>query len=63
MKELEEGEYYRINNTKKILYWNGTLWMKPVKDNRGNIGTWLANLDKQPKNIKNVEKVDFNDLK
>lgn len=57
---LEEGEYYRINGTKKILYWNGTQWMKPIKDNQKRYGTWNSYLDKQPTNIKTVELVDIN---
>lgn len=59
---LEEGEYYRINNTKKILYWNGSEWMKPAKDVRGSLGTFVQHLDKQPKNIKSVEKVNINKI-
>ena len=31
-QELKAGGYYRINKTKKILYWDGDKWMKPVKD-------------------------------
>ena len=46
--ELEVG-YYIINETKRILYWDGEKWMKPVKDQQGRLGTWLCQLDKQPK--------------
>ena len=28
---LETGNYYRINGTKKKLYWDGEKWMKPQK--------------------------------
>ena len=58
LTKLEIGEYYRINGTKKILYWDGEKWMKPQKDNRGNYGTYNAHLEKQPTNIKSVELVD-----
>ena len=57
--KLESWGYYRINGTKKILYWDGEKWMKPQKDNRGNYGTYNAHLDKQPTNIKSVELVDI----
>ena len=59
LSKLELGEYYRINGTKKILYWDGERWMKPQKDNRGNYGTYNSHLDKQPTNIKSVELVDI----
>jgi len=59
LSKLEIGEYYRINGTKKILYWDGEKWMKPVKDMRKNYGTYNAHLDKQPTNIKSVELVDI----
>mgnify|MGYP003419805972 FL=1 len=59
LNKLEIGEYYRINGTKKILYWGGEKWMKPQKDNRGNYGTYNSHLDKQPTNIKHVELVDI----
>lgn len=58
---LEEGEYYRINNTNKVLYWNGTEWMNPVKDAQKRLGTYVAKLDKQPL-IKSVEAVTPKDL-
>lgn len=56
---LVDGEYYRINGTKKILYWDGSQWMKPVKDQQKRYGTWNTHLDKQPTNIKSVELVDI----
>ncbi len=56
MTELEEG-YYQINNTKKILYWDGEKWMKPKKDVRGNYGGWIEPLEKQPK-IKSTTPVE-----
>lgn len=58
MENLELGEYYRINGTKKILYWDGNKWMKPVKDIRGCYGSYICDLEKQPK-VKKVEKVSF----
>jgi hypothetical protein len=58
---LVDGEYYRINGTKKILYWDGMKWMKPVKDQQKRFGTWNTHLDKQPTNIKSVELVDIDD--
>ena len=33
--ELETGNYYVINNTKRVLYWNGEEWMKCIKDRQG----------------------------
>ena len=54
---LIDGEYYRINGTKKILYWDGSKWMKPVKDHQKRYGTWNGYLDKQPTNIKSVKLV------
>jgi hypothetical protein len=62
LTQLEQGEYYRINNTKKILYWDGSQWMKPAKDIRGNLGVYIQHLDKQPNNIKSVEKIDINKI-
>lgn len=58
---LIDGEYYRINGTKKILYWDGEKWMKPVKDHQKRYGTWNCYLDKQPK-VKSVELVNINKL-
>lgn len=57
---LVDGDYYRINGKKKVLYWDGHKWMKPQKDHQGRLGTWLAPLDKQPTNIKSVELVNIN---
>jgi hypothetical protein len=56
---LVDGEYYRINGTKKILYWDGSKWMKPEKDQQKRYGAWSSYLDKQPTNIKFVELVDI----
>jgi hypothetical protein len=56
---LEDGEYYRINGTKNILYWDGSKWMKPEKDQQKRYGAWNSHLDKQPTNIKFVELVDI----
>ena len=50
---MGEG-YYRLNGTKRILYWDGEKWMKPIKDQQGRLGTWLGKLDKQPK-VKSAE--------
>lgn len=50
---MGEG-YYRLNGSKRILYWDGEKWMKPVKDQQGRYGTWLGQLDKQPK-VKSAE--------
>jgi len=47
--ELETGKYYRINGTKKILYWNGNEFMKPVKDNQKRYSGWVTFIEKQPK--------------
>lgn len=55
---MVEDSYYRINGTKKILCWQDGKWMKPVKDHQKQYGSRLANLDKQPTNIKMVEEVD-----
>ena len=58
---LEAGNYYKINGTKRILYWDGEKWLKPAKDTIGRIGTWVAPLEKQP-NVKSAEMVDVNKL-
>ena len=50
---MGEG-YYRLNGGKRILYWDGEKWMKPMKDQQGRYGTWLGQLDKQPK-VKSAE--------
>ena len=59
--ELEQGCYYIINGTKRILYWSGNEWMKPVKDNRGSYHGWVTFLEKQPK-ISTVSKVEIEEL-
>jgi len=59
---LETGCYYRINGTKKKLYWNGEIWMKPQKDSRGSYGGWIAPLDKQPTNFKYAQEISISDL-
>jgi hypothetical protein len=61
-RELEAGEYYRINGSKKILYWDGERWMKPVKDLQKRYGTFISCLEKQPTNIKSVELVDIHEF-
>ncbi len=58
---LESGEYYRINGTKKILYWDGEKWMKPAKDNRGSYSGWITALSTQPK-VKFVELSSSNEI-
>ena len=55
--KLEQGEYYKINGTNRILCWDGERWMKPAKDTRGSYSGWLSPLEKQP-SIKSVEKCD-----
>lgn len=59
--DLEVGEYYKINNTKRILYWDGEKWMKPAKDRRGSYSGYVGFLDKQPA-VKSVERVDISEL-
>lgn len=46
---LKTGEYYRINGTKKILYWNGDEFRQPVKDNQKKYSGWNYPMEKQPK--------------
>ena len=58
--KLESGEYYFINKSKKILYWDGEKWMKPVKDRQGRYSGWLEKLDQQP-NVKSVIKTELYD--
>jgi hypothetical protein len=55
MLNLEElsHDYYQINGTKKILYWDGELWKEPIKDHYKRY-TFLGYLEKQPKNIKTL---------
>jgi len=55
---LESDEYYKVNGTNKILYWDGVKWMKPLKDQQKRYGTWNGYLDKQP-NVKSAELVDI----
>lgn len=52
---LESGEYYLINGT-KILYWDGTRWLKPVKNSMGSYCGLLGFLNSQPKIIKTAIK-------
>lgn len=54
---LQEGKYYQINGSKKVLYWDGEKWMQPAKDNRGKYGVLLRHLEKQPASIKTVKEV------
>lgn len=59
--ELELGCYYKINGTNRVLYWNGSEWMKPEKDNQKRLGSWVSILEKQP-NVKKVELFEINNL-
>ena len=59
---LETGNYYRINGTKKKLYWDGEKWMKPQKDSRGSYDGWITPLDKQPTNFKFAQEISISDL-
>lgn len=59
---LEIGNYYRINGTKKKLYWDGEKWMKPIKDRRGSYDGWIAPLEKQPTNFKFAQEISISDL-
>ena len=54
---LQQGKYYQINGTKKVLYWDGEKWMKPIKDTRGCYGGYITCLEKQPTNVKTVKEV------
>lgn len=56
-ENLEPGTYYQINNTKKVLYWEGDEWMKPEKDHYKRF-TLLSRLEKQPTNVKTVIPVE-----
>ena len=58
---LQCGCYYRINGTKKILYWDGESWRKPVKDKRGRYSGHSINIEKQP-NVKSVQVAQESDL-
>jgi len=53
--ELEQGEYYLINGGKRLLYWDGKQWLKPIKDSRGSYSGLLQFLSEQPK-VKSVKK-------
>lgn len=55
-EQLQE-DYYVINNSKKVLYWNGAEWMKPIKDRQGRLGSYITRLDKQPTKIKTITSV------
>ena len=57
MEKDIEPDYYQINNSKKVLYWTGTCWAKPIKDNRGKLGSYVCGLDNQPKNVKTIKPV------
>ena len=59
---LETGNYYRINGTKKKLYWDGEKWMKPQKDSRGSYDRLITPLDKQPTNFKFAQEISISDL-
>lgn len=59
---LESGNYYRINGTKKKLYWDGEKWMKPQKDSRGSYDGCIAPLEKQPTNFKFAQEISISDL-
>ena len=54
---LQQGKYYQINGTKKVLYWDGEKWMKPIKDFYKKYSGWITALDKQPTNVKTVKEV------
>lgn len=43
--QLIDGEYYRINKTNKILYWDGENWLKPIKDQQKRYCTWNSYLE------------------
>lgn len=58
LSTIATGEYYQINGTKRVLYWDGTQWMKPAKDNRGRYSGYIQPLDKQP-TVKSVIPVDI----
>lgn len=49
LEKLEAGEYYKINGTKKILYWDGKKWMKPIKDSIGSYSGLISEMSNQPK--------------
>lgn len=62
ISELKQGCYYRINGTKKKLYWDGEKWLKPTKDSRCCFSGWVSNLEKQPTNCKFYEEIQISDL-
>lgn len=55
-ESLEAGEYYFVNGGKKVLYWDGTRWLKPAKDVMGQYSGLLQILPNQPKVIKSAIK-------
>jgi len=61
LESLVEDSYYRINDTKKILQWNGVEFLKPLKDQQGRYGSWLERIESQP-NVKFVQEVDLLEL-
>lgn len=58
---LQAGKYYQINGTKKVLYWDGIEWCKPVKFN-GKFGVVVDFLEKHPTNIKTVKEVEVGQI-
>lgn len=58
INDIIEIGYYLINGTKKMLYWDGEEWKKPIKDNNKRYGVWVSQLDKQPK-IKSVKLINI----
>jgi hypothetical protein len=58
-KTLVAGEYYRINGTRKILYWCGEAWHKPVRDLQKRFGIWVSTMNPQPTNIRKVAIVNI----
>ncbi len=58
---LEDGFYYKINGSKKILLWEDGQWMKPEKDQQKKYGTWVSKIDPQPI-VKSAEKVELKNL-
>lgn len=59
--QVKEGEYYQINGTKKVLYWDGKEWRKPVKNSAGSYEDgFILPIEKQPVRIKTVTQVRAN---
>ena len=56
MTDKPNPDYYQINNTKKVLYWDGEKWMQPIKDYYKRY-TYLSVLEKQPTNVKTITPV------